>query len=334
MLLELVTQPIYSLWSQRHMWSPCIIRIILEHHLVLHVTAVDTVVFWIISDWHLENKCLIWGSCSSSELVGVNVEQERVFEETTTEASEDENVGLIFLINSTSLSIWKHLGVHINHFPVCLFLMIVKLNWVNVFSGFVGDTAEDVDKSVHELARAVIMSSNIKVWHLKPKINICVVHLTLHFWRVFLFSTSSDHNEFLTKPGAWMSVSWMLHWVSLDKSEAIFGLNLVHVVESVLILLIVTSTDHEKLTKWSIDKLEIMWESNWGLCLEDFAGLFNDVYLDYIFAVFLKDMQKLEWWKLWHETIAGVHGLGDVLNWLCELGKVGGHWFGWHHRLT
>ena len=68
-----------------------------------------------------------------------------------------------------------------------------------------------------------------------------------------------------------MTMSWMLHTISLGKVETLLSLNLEKIVKSWLILLVITSSNHIELSIRTIDGLEIMWELMSGLALENLA---------------------------------------------------------------
>lgn len=138
--------------------------------------------------------------------------------------------------------------------------MVVPFDGVDVFSGMVSNSTEDVNLFVEEGARAMVVSSNIEIWHLEPKINIGVVHLSLHLRIVLLLSRASDHYKLVSEPNSGVAVSWVLHAVSLHKVVAIIDLDLKEVVECVFILLVVTSSDQVELALRTIDALEIVGE--------------------------------------------------------------------------
>ena len=86
------------------------------------------------------------------------------------------------------MSIWEKSRVHVDQGPLLLADMVVSLDGVDVLSGVIGDTAEDVDLLVHESTGAVVVSAHVEVWHLEPKIDVGVVHLRLHLGVVLLLS--------------------------------------------------------------------------------------------------------------------------------------------------
>jgi len=110
------------------MCGPSICTVISKHHHVLHVTTVDTVIFGIIGNRHLEQECFLWAYICPGQLIRVNVEKERVFQEATTEPSEDQKVLLIFLEDTASLSVREEFAVHIDYFPVSFLLMVIHLD--------------------------------------------------------------------------------------------------------------------------------------------------------------------------------------------------------------
>jgi hypothetical protein len=64
----------------------------------------------------------------------------------------------------------------------------------------VRNTAENVDLSIKEGARAVIVATHIQVGHLKPEIDVGVVHFRLNLRIIFFFSRACDHDELVRKP--------------------------------------------------------------------------------------------------------------------------------------
>ena len=122
------------------------------------------------------------------QLVGLHVEVERVAEEATREAAEDENIFTVPLDSTATLSFWENLIVHGYHFPAATRLVIISLDRINVLSGLVGDTAEYVDESVTHGARAVVMTADVHVGHFEPKIDIGVEHFALRLRVVLLLS--------------------------------------------------------------------------------------------------------------------------------------------------
>jgi hypothetical protein len=62
------------------------------------------------------------------------------------------------------------------------------------------NTAENVDLSVKERARAVVVAAHIQVGHLEPEIDVSVVHFRLNLGIIFFFSRACDHDELVRKP--------------------------------------------------------------------------------------------------------------------------------------
>jgi hypothetical protein len=104
------------------------------------------------------------------------------------------------------------------------------------------------------------MSTDVEVGHFKPKIDVGVVHFTLDLRVILLFSGACNNNELVTEPHCRVSVSWMLHGVSLDKVVAIVSLDLVEAVKRLFVFLVVTSSDKVQLSCWTIDALEVVRE--------------------------------------------------------------------------
>jgi len=57
-------------------------------------------------------------------------------------------------------------------------------------------------------------------------------------------------------------MSWMLHRISLDKLELVVNLNFIQRIKSLIVTLVVTSSNKvELLGLWVLNTLEIMWEA-------------------------------------------------------------------------
>jgi hypothetical protein len=76
------------------------------------------------------------------------------------------------LHGATSLSVRELFAIHLNNFPLRLLVVVVKLYGVDVLSSFVGNSTEHIDKPVRESARAVVVSTDVHIWHFKPKIDV------------------------------------------------------------------------------------------------------------------------------------------------------------------
>lgn len=87
-----------------------------------------------------------------------------------------------------------------------------------------------------------------------------------------------------------MSVSWVLHGVSLHELEVVVHLDLVQGVEGVVVRLVVTSADEvELLGEWVLHTLEIVWEGAvvvW-LHLDGLHSLHLDVQLVNVLGILL-----------------------------------------------
>lgn len=168
--------------------------------------------------------------------------------------------------------------------------MIVSLNRVDVLSSLIGNTTEYENGFLRERARWVIMSTNIKIWHLKPEIDIRVVHFSFHLRLVFFLSWASDNNELLSEPTCWVTMSWMLHWVSLDHRVVLIHLDFKKIVKRALVFLVITTTNKVELTIWPITALKVMWEL-WLVLDFDWAALLKiEINFENDFWIFLKHM--------------------------------------------
>ena len=154
----------------------------------LHITGVNIAGVGIIHSWHLEQEGLVWQLAGLGHLASVGVEQVAIPQELAGESTEDQDIFVVSLDNSTALSIREESRVDLDQGPLLLTNMVVSLDGVDVLSGVIGNTAEDVDLLVHESAGAVVVSAHVEVWHLEPKIDVGVVHLRLHLGVVLLLS--------------------------------------------------------------------------------------------------------------------------------------------------
>ena len=57
-----------------------------------------------------------------------------------------------------------------------------------------------------------------------------------------------------------MSMPWMLHRITFDEVVGVVGLDLKEVVETLIISLVVTTTNHVELSIWAVDALEVVWK--------------------------------------------------------------------------
>ena len=110
------------------MCGPSICAVVSKDHHVLHVTTVNAVIFGIICNWHLEQECFLWAHIGPCQLIGVNVEKERILQEATTEPSENQKILLISLEDTASLSVGEEFAVHFDYSPVGFLLMIIHLD--------------------------------------------------------------------------------------------------------------------------------------------------------------------------------------------------------------
>ena len=95
-----------------------------------------------------------------------------------------------------------------------------------------------------------------------------------------------------------MAVPWMFHGITLDELVVVVDLNFVKRVKSIIVALIITSTNQEELlSKWILDTLEVVREAAivvW-LDLDSLHCLVPNVELEHILGVFLEKMNYLNW---------------------------------------
>jgi hypothetical protein len=84
--------------------------------------------------------------------VRCSVKKIAVLEELSGEASKHENVFVISLNDTASLSIWEVFLRHVDQGPLASVLVIEFFDRVDVLAGLVGDAAEGVHISVTESA--------------------------------------------------------------------------------------------------------------------------------------------------------------------------------------
>ena len=90
-------------------------------------------------------------------------------------------------------------------------------------------------------------------------------------------------------------MSWVLHAVSLNEIIAIVGLDLEKRIESLLILLVVSSSNEVELTSWSIYALEVVWELMLVFDLHLLAAQVQEVHLEDYTGVLLEQMNHGAW---------------------------------------
>lgn len=146
----------------------------------LQVHGIDAVATAIKHYRHLEQEHLVRRVHLPRDVIVGRVEDVAVAEEAAGEAAEDQDSIAVLLNDAAALAFWQDLVVDVDHLPSVARLVVVALDGVDVLAALVGDTAEDVNPAVTHRARRVIVSANVEVGHLKPEIDVGVVHLTLH----------------------------------------------------------------------------------------------------------------------------------------------------------
>ena len=197
---------------------------------------------------------------SPIHLAACGVEKIAVFEELARETTENEDILVVSLHNATSLSIWEVLVWDIDQSPFASILVIELFDRIDVLTGLVGDTTESINISVTESTGAVIVSSDIEVCNLQPQVDITVVHLAFELRLILLFSGSSYDDEFFSEPTSRVTMSWMLHLISLQEFVVLAWNDLVKIVQALIVLLVITTSYEIELTKRSIHALEIVRE--------------------------------------------------------------------------
>lgn len=122
--------------------------------------------------WHLEGEEIDIGlnSCLSHGVVS-SVEDAAILEEATRESAKNDDLILSDLNDASTLSFSKLDLRHINDDPwVGSVLRVVALDWVTILFARLGDSAEDKDESVVVGTAGMVVSSDVEVWDLEPKI--------------------------------------------------------------------------------------------------------------------------------------------------------------------
>lgn len=146
--------------------------------------------------------------------------------------------------------------------PFVLVRWIVSLNGIDVLAGAVRDSTKHVYWLVAESTWAVVMASNIQVWHFEPEVDVWVVHFALGLGGVLLLSWACDDNELFAEPAGWVAMPWVFHWVALYELEMVIDLYFVKSIECLIVTLVVASTNQEKLLGIRIlHALKIMWKT-------------------------------------------------------------------------
>ena len=139
-------------------------------------------------DRHLEQEDLVGTVHLPRDRVVIRIQKVAVIEEAARETTKDQDLITVFLNNAAALTLWQHLVVQVDQLPGASRLVVVSLNRVDVLASLVGNATEDVDPAVAHGTRCVVVSADIHVWHLKPEIDISIVHFALHVRVVFLLA--------------------------------------------------------------------------------------------------------------------------------------------------
>ena len=93
-------------------------------------------------------------------------------------------------------------------------------------------------------------------------------------------------------------MSWMSHLVPLHEVVAIVHLDLKQIVESILVLLVVSTTDEVELALRSIDALEVVGELILVLHLHLSASGVQEVHLEDHPGVLLQEVHHVACWTV------------------------------------
>ena len=297
-----------------------IVKLIQE--LSLQITGIGRTSFGVENCWHLVKEDLVGRLLSLIHLVGCSIEKIAVLEEFTGKTSKHENVLIISLNDTASLSIWEVLLRHVDQGPLTPVLVVESFDRVYVFAGLVGDTAEDVHISVTESTGAMIVSTNIEVCDFKPQVNITVVHLTFELRLIFFFSGASNNDKLFSEPTAGVTMSWVLHLISLHELVILARNNLKKIVQGLIVFLVIATSYKVKLTKRAVDTLKIMWELVLLVNSDNLRKLIVKLNLENLLRIFLHKMDSAKRWPFvqvgcWDHLLVSIRGrivVGETLH--------------------
>ena len=90
------------------MGLPLVVQVVGVRELLLHVAGEDRSCSGIDSNRHLEQEGLVRGYSGSSELLGVDLEEVGVFQESASESSEHQNMLAVSLDDTAALSLREY----------------------------------------------------------------------------------------------------------------------------------------------------------------------------------------------------------------------------------
>lgn len=133
---------------------------------------------------------------SFANLLGDSVKIVSIFHVSTWETSEDEDVLVVHLSDTYTLTLWEDLIRWFDQAPWTSHILIISLNCIDVFLSDISNTTEHENPSFFEWATSMVMATLIKTWHIEPKVNIDVVLFAFHVSILLLKSWSSNDKEF------------------------------------------------------------------------------------------------------------------------------------------
>lgn len=131
-----------------------------------------------------------------------------------------------------------------------------------------------------------------------------------------------------------MSMSWMLHSISLHEVVSIVSLDLKQRVERLFILLVVTASNEVKLTLWSVYALEVVRELMLVLHFHLLAALVQEVHLEDYTRIFLEQVNHgARWTRIFVGSFAAEHRLSHTHHLWCrvDIEILRGSW---HNRFS
>ena len=114
---------------------------------------------------------------SFSDLAEFSVEEVGITHKFTREAAKYDDLVVIYMRNSATLSVWEINSLDIDQAPRLASLVVILFNRVAVLLASMSNAAKHKHESVRKRATCVVMSANIQRWHVVPQVQVDVVLL-------------------------------------------------------------------------------------------------------------------------------------------------------------
>ena len=152
-----------------------------------------------------------------SHAVVASVENAAVLEEPSWESTKDHDFVSSNLHNTSTLALgklsWRHVDDNPGVRPV---LRVVPLDRVAVLFAWLCNSAENIDKSLVVSAAWVVVSADIHVWDLKPKIEVDVVLFATAICFIFFTAWACHNQELVAEAANWVSMARVLHIIHAE----------------------------------------------------------------------------------------------------------------------